>query len=86
MSLWIGHGSFIIAIRGCLGGVTQQPLPRWSWPGEADALIKTIFITLVQKTNRTAACASRGGAAFTIWPKLALLMSPSTAAGPKNCA
>ena len=40
---------------------------------------------MTQNVNLTATCINRGGAAFTTWPKSAVVIPPSTAAGPKNC-
>src|SRR5579871_1857564 len=39
-----------------------------------------------QNVNFSASCTRRGGAARTTCPNVRLLMSPSTATGPKNCA
>ena len=48
-------------------------------------LAADVSMTPTQNMNLSAACISRGGAAFTTWPNKVFVTPPSTADGPKNC-
>jgi len=64
--------------------IRMRMLCELDQPGSHPANNIEIVDAFHQKANLTANCISRGGAAFTTWPKRSLSISPLTAAGPKN--